>query len=415
MQSTQVLLKGLTSKIHPQLPLSRRESLQLLASLTTSFQHQLANEFGPIPPKRPPPACRNSSSQEQSPLRMTSQSSAALHIDNLLANPLLAKQPGHLTTDPKAEIHAKLSDNPVMWFEDQFVRGAATQATLKMFVRLLSERYYYTGSRLDTTNLDGGRLALQWFDSIGVSAPQACMELDEHPSPSFTHRLTKILVAEGRLDVLSHWLGMGEESFQDPQARFLWKGAILNTMMVLQIKNEEVEVALKTFLAHVSELGHSRHARAAGLTIVRHFAHHSTSGIPTTLYDDLIASAPVWNKSTNGTKFIKAVLALHHPNGAQTGPGSSLMIHSIDDPLKLRSSKAKYNIFKIQFYIDLANELLAQNKHQEATTVMEVIRVAFAKELSLEVNAKHVGPEENNCPSEDELANVRLLEALSLG
>src|SRR5690348_15716553 len=91
------VLSTLASKIHPQLPLSPRESQQLLTLLTTSFRAHLDREH-PLPEssqnRHTQKPTGSNARRASSPAQATSSyASATQHIDSILTNPLFAVKP----------------------------------------------------------------------------------------------------------------------------------------------------------------------------------------------------------------------------------------------------------------------------------------------------------------------------------
>ena len=117
MQSTvgQRALSTLAKKLHPQLPLTPRESQQLLSLLTTSFRTHLDREH-PVEAQTPN-ARKAVSNEDREALHTTSSAAlASQHIDAVLSNPLFAVKPSRRGSE------AAVSDilkNPMGWFTNE--------------------------------------------------------------------------------------------------------------------------------------------------------------------------------------------------------------------------------------------------------------------------------------------------------
>ncbi|KAF2745208.1 hypothetical protein M011DRAFT_388815, partial [Sporormia fimetaria CBS 119925] len=131
-------LKALASKLHPSLPLTPRESAQLLALLTSSFRAHLDRAHPGTPSAETKHASKPFSSKE-APLApaISSHVSATRHIDSILTNPLFAVQPHPRGTDARSpQTHDPL-DDPVSWFMNQAAMGAVTPHKAAFCLRTL--------------------------------------------------------------------------------------------------------------------------------------------------------------------------------------------------------------------------------------------------------------------------------------
>ena len=87
-------LSTLAAKIHPQLPLSPRESQQLLNLLTTSFRAHLDRAHPQPETPQDSHAGNRSGRRNSSPARVASSYVLATrHMDSILTNPLFAVTP----------------------------------------------------------------------------------------------------------------------------------------------------------------------------------------------------------------------------------------------------------------------------------------------------------------------------------
>ncbi|KAG9822842.1 hypothetical protein KCU68_g16492, partial [Aureobasidium melanogenum] len=116
--SVQQAFKSLTSRIHPQLPLSERESKRLLNALTSSFRSHLDHHHN----HDAAASVTSASASTQHPL--SSSTATDRHLASILTNPLLTK-PVH------QQLKAK-SKHPIALFEDQVAAGRANLPSARL-------------------------------------------------------------------------------------------------------------------------------------------------------------------------------------------------------------------------------------------------------------------------------------------
>ena len=128
-------LKSLASKLHPQLPLSPRESQRLLTALTSSFRQRLDEAHPPrqagggdARPKPEPAAALKAGAQS---LHSSSAGLADKHLASVLTNPLLVKhdgkgQPKLDYASAKIELVKNPAKEPISLLEEYHKKGAAT-------------------------------------------------------------------------------------------------------------------------------------------------------------------------------------------------------------------------------------------------------------------------------------------------
>ena len=116
-------LKSLVSKLHPQLPLSPKESQRLLTALTSSFRKQL-DEAHPRQAQdedvRPKLDRMGPVNPGYHGLHTSSVSFADKHLASVLTNPLLAKtaadeKPGVAYEKAKLELEQNPDKDPIHW------------------------------------------------------------------------------------------------------------------------------------------------------------------------------------------------------------------------------------------------------------------------------------------------------------
>jgi DNA-directed RNA polymerase subunit RPC12/RpoP len=130
--------KSLAAAIHPQLPLSPKESSRLLTALTSSFRKHLDEVH---PPKaieeggkhgKPIPQPGVGSAKISKHAMHSSAALADKHLASVLTNPLLAKGPGSVKSpdqeyaSAKVELQKNPAKDPISLLEEYQERGVAT-------------------------------------------------------------------------------------------------------------------------------------------------------------------------------------------------------------------------------------------------------------------------------------------------
>lgn len=125
-------LKSLASKLHPQLPLSARESQRLLTALTTSFRKQLDQAHPPRSEGQDgakPEGGLSKAGTKQ--VHSSSATFADRHLASVLTNPLLSKADAAPKSDPnlesaKIDLDGEYATNPISLLEKYHEKGVAT-------------------------------------------------------------------------------------------------------------------------------------------------------------------------------------------------------------------------------------------------------------------------------------------------
>ncbi|KAK2767790.1 Saccharopine dehydrogenase [Arachnomyces sp. PD_36] len=141
MKSTSILsLKSWTSKIHPPLPRTPRETEQLHAALTSSFRRQLDQQF---PPVQSTPSTGSQSrigpndGQPHSAPRSSAQSTDS-HMRNILNHPLFSQAPprnpsslSRESTNTQLDSDGRLAKEPMASFDNMVALGTADYVTVR--------------------------------------------------------------------------------------------------------------------------------------------------------------------------------------------------------------------------------------------------------------------------------------------
>jgi len=195
-------------KIHPPLPLSPRESTQLLNLLTTSFRRQLDREHGTagseagannkatatVSPSKLAPLKHRRYSQSNSDARFPTDR----HLNSILTNPLFKN------VVKESESSSQQLRDPMEIFDEAcgkgFMKLEYAAACLKAKKRKIVKSSVLS-VRDGMKSSGAGSKTLKWMFSSGIANESLFLE-DE----AFSEILVEFLVAEGRQSVVWSWL-----------------------------------------------------------------------------------------------------------------------------------------------------------------------------------------------------------------
>ena len=366
--SRQSLFKALTSKIHPPLPLTPRDSHKLLGLLNESFRHQLHVE----------PA--------EHTLGKLSPTNA--HVQSVLSSPLFRGPPKRskgqsrdkrITGKDVANIQDLLVA-PMQYFQEQVVAG---QATLDLARRCLNvQRHNRVNYKLPMPPDTGGdsetgaHAVLHWLWASGL---EESMEFVH--KPDFLHELVLQMVIENRDDQLWKWVWRLEKAWTEhtpnsepsPFATPSVNSSELLTRFVRAVSavRESIDDAINVFIKASTEFQRSFPSRAAKVlkrpaTELSYLVlRANATPISEPLYDDLLS---ILRQLQICSLAINARLSLYHPSKPDVSK-ALIMIKGEYIPGQ-PTSRCKFHFERMCLR---ANELLvAAGRERDAKEVMEV-------------------------------------------
>jgi hypothetical protein len=375
--SIQQAFKSLTSRIHPQLPLSERESQRLLNALTSSFRSQLEHHDHNHDAATSTPTA---SATVQPAL--SSATATDLHLASILTNPLLSK-PVH------QQLKAK-SKHPIALFEDQVAAGRANLVS----ARLCLEAFRQSLSSLPPAQVQqhiiryaAGSRALRW---LWTSAQTH--SLDFTRDARFTNQLAYFLVNEAKESALWELIDTPVATSPTLTAKeaSLRKGLLLASIVKthLSASNHSLEPALAAFFRAI-DTSHTTHASVshAGIYLTQALVklnHFSAAEV--TLYDQFIDAIPRWTKRHPGRAVYRiANLALHHPTTPSADPALDfirLHLRPLASHPFLNPTTASQKSTVFAFFFDTVKLLQKQEHFDDALWVMEFMQQRFPDELA---------------------------------
>lgn len=387
--------KSIASRIHPQLPLSEKESQRLLNALTSSFRQQLDQEHpDPVSRRRSVDVPRPSTS----PVLQSSSTSTDLHLASILTNPLFGRS--HNASDAAiSQLKAK-SKHPIKLFEEYASKGIATidvaHLCLNAFRKSLNN-VSATAAREETERIAAGARVLRWLWSSGTVHTQAVTE-----DRKFLDTLAYFLIVEGREGAL--WELMmtpnhaTETSLPIKESRKL-NGMLLCSIVKTHLSDLRVNVtAALTAFFHAAETNDKTSAVTAlphiplflaGTYLTRALVNPSSEVNPSpshiALYDRFIESCPMWDKTSQERALYRvANLKLHHPVSPSARDALyfiRLLKQSPSHPFLSPTTKSqKTDVFN--FFFNTVRLLHKQGSADDAAWVMEFMQHKFVKDLA---------------------------------
>lgn len=383
MQSTagQRALSTLASKLHPQLPLTPRESQQLLTLLTSSFRTHLDREHPISVPEKDQSSvvCKtiNHDHHESSRAR-SSYALATQHIDAVLTNPLFAVK--HSSRGSELAASDVLRD-PMAWFLTQIATGTATLSKASLCLEMLDKRT--TGQTLPLhQGKTPGALISDWLRSSGLDTSKEFLDMcvaqpkTQQSANTFISRLVSLLVADGKKTLVWSWIRRPLQSDLDRQKNLLFKKHLLKHMVQAEA-SRDLYRGISSFRRACEIIEQTDRSyeilRPAGQYLVQAIMSRPTDTIDPALYNSFRHTTRLW--ITGGwAHAVTSMLSLHHPTSASALPG----LRFIQDPAgaaKYANAMPSQRRFIVQLSLGVAHQLLEEENYKDAQAVM-----AFAKQ-----------------------------------
>ncbi|KAH6859050.1 hypothetical protein BKA58DRAFT_393483 [Alternaria rosae] len=418
------VLSTLASKIHPQLPLSPRESQQLLSLLTNSFRAHLDHAHPLAPAESNPKKStreltigygqRNPSANRPT----SSYDSATQHIDSILNNPLFAVKPRRRGSRSAA---SDILREPLVWFVDEIAAGSATLPKAAMCLELLEKTTSQTSSLKDGRS--SATVLAEWLRTSGSDTSKQFLDmsiLKTGRGSKFLDKLVALFVAEGETTALWRWFirpneQRVKETGLDVARIATFRQQLLAKMVVFAADNS-LASGLATFMQAfrlVENAGHEAAydiLRSAGGHLVNRIISNTDDMLEPELYQLFLLSTPRWLGEWSPA--VESMLWLHHPSAPSTGPG----LHFVQNPdgavRFVEASRSRRN-FLVQLCLGTARQLMEQENFAEAQIVMQFTKDHFA-DIVLPKEAVIEPPKEEQRRARREQENLRLLDRLVL-
>ncbi|KAH0371916.1 hypothetical protein KCU65_g1455, partial [Aureobasidium melanogenum] len=374
--SVQQAFKSLTSRIHPQLPLSERESQRLLNALTSSFRSHLDHHH-----HNHDAAASATSASPSTQHQISSTSATDRHLASILTNPLLTK-PVH------QQLKAK-SKHPVALFEDQVAAGRANLPS----ARLCLEAFRTSLSSLPPAQVKhhiaryaAGSRALRWLWT-SAHTRSLSFALDAR----FCTHLAFFLIYEGKESALWELIDTPVATSANLTAKeaSMRKGLLLSSIVKthLSAPDKSLDSALSAFFRALdtSQTSHASitHAGVQLTGALVKFGHFSDSDVA--LYDKFIDAVPRWTKKHPDRAIYRiANLTLHHPTTPSADPALDFIreLRPLASHPFLNPNTASQRTTVFAFFFDTVKVLQEQERFDDALWVMEFMQQKFPEEFA---------------------------------
>ncbi|KAI4722897.1 hypothetical protein E4T48_00945 [Aureobasidium sp. EXF-10727] len=376
--SVQQAFKSLASRIHPQLPLSERESQRLLNALTSSFRSQLEHHHHNHDAAVSAASASASASTQPSlsPITATDR-----HLASILTNPLLTK-PVHQQLKSK-------SKHPIALFEDQVAAGRANLPS----ARLCLEAFRNSLSSLTPaqvkdhiTRYAAGSRALRWLWTSAYTRSLS-FALDAR----FCSHLAFFLIHEGKEAALWELIDTPVATSPNLTAReaSLRKGLLLSSIVKTHLSgpDQSLESALSAFFRAL-DTSQTSHASTthAGVHLTQTLVKQNLfSQSDVALYDKFIDSVPRWTKNHPDRAIYRiANLTIHHPTTPSADPALDFIreLRPLASHPFLNPSTASQRSTVFAFFFDTVALLQKQERYDDALWVMEFMQQRFPDEFA---------------------------------
>lgn len=413
------MLSSLASKLHPQLPLSPRESQQLLTLLTTSFRAHLDREH-PLPEHRRAQKPVGSSGQRSPSLTRipSSHASATRHIDSILTNPLFAVKPTRRVSEPAA---VDVLRDPVGWFVDQIATGAATLPRAGMCLELLDVASE-SSSRLYSGKTTASVFA-EWLRSSGLELSREFVHQLSSKSSTQSKSMDKLVTlmfAEGGASAPWRWFIRSpeqrtKETKLDAKTILNFRQKLLLRMVSTQTHrslDEGLAVFMQAFRMAEIEGVETAYAvlRPAGAHLVNRITSTSDHTTDLRLYQSFLLSSQRWLGSWS--QAVESMLWLYHPTQRNATSGLKFLQDSQGAITHVHGPQSRRN-FLVQLCLGVARQLLEEERYAEAQIAMQFSKEHFA-DLVLPRASSPVTQPAVRSKQRRERENLEMLDQLAL-
>jgi len=381
-------LSTLASKLHPQLPLTPRESQQLLQLLTTSFRTHLDREH----PVATPEARSKTPSHAATKDRVASSHGlAAQHIDSILTNPLFARKPQRRGSEAVA---VDIIKDPLSWFLDQVASGTADLSKAAICLQLLRTDLDRPGERSNTVKeRRPASLMAEWLHTSGLDTSKEFLDklnLSTTIARSSISSLIPMLLNEGNEAPLWRWFTRTTELRMEDTGMDVYQIQSFRTQLLSDMtavaRTISLDSAFTVFLrAHDMVLKGNfglapmviqpAGARLANV-IISQPQIASSANCSSDLYHSFLLSTSNW--LNHWSSAVQAMLYLHHPTEPTTQPGLAFIKDPKGAVQFVNSTKSRRH-FLVQLCLGVARQLVAEENFPDAQVAMSFTKDHFAE------------------------------------
>ncbi|KAI9645027.1 hypothetical protein NHQ30_007066 [Ciborinia camelliae] len=397
-------------KLHQPLPLTQRESTQLLELLTTSFRQQLDSEHGPSNAKVETSPCHKQHENGR-PRRLSDSGHKHTdrHLKSILTNPLFSQrtqrsEPGSIR-------------DPMDTFDRAVGRGMMTLNSAKAILIAKKRQLQSSHETLEESMKKSGAgiKILRWLTSSGLNQNTEFLLHD----PRFGALLFEFMRAEGYEEVFWEWINKAIHETSATKAEFRGLAHLLSNIVKL---TSRVEASLNTSISillrvvNMSKDLRSENVQSLLVGPGQHVFHSIVEGTRQVREATSLESFKSFQQ-------ILPVFSIHDVDLHTLdiySPYHQSADHFLEFLRQRPCSKEsesedlrrpfEHNEAKKMVSISLmaAKLLLEQNRVNDATWVMEWLRTSYPKLLGIETDIQERRGEI------DEASSIQILESFSI-
>lgn len=372
--SSPLLFRRLASRIHPQFPLSQRESQQLLQLLTTSFRNHLdknhpisavEDEGIPKSDNQEP----SGSTADGNPVRYSSHQLADRHMSALLSHPLFSTKP--ISSRPPGErprLH-QYSHDPLTWLHGRFTNGSVTIETISGSLKVMFDLNNPAAYILKHS---AGSKILEWSRA---SSRMNCALLCGNPYLRW--HLCDALLLENRPDLIWDWASHSTMTDIAKCRLFRTYGNLVTHKAQYRTINPSMEIALKALSKGFtpSDVSH-----LASRIVEQILFKQGQIEISPDFLDRLSQKLPAWS---DGHHFQGAVVDLFHPNKSSTRRAIGFFEHHVSHPKIYQDALFQKKRQAVALLLSLARRLSEEKNYDIAVKVSNWVKEKCSKEFGL--------------------------------
>lgn len=401
MKSTPIFnLKSWTSKIHPPLPRTPRQSEQLHSLLTSSFRRQLDQQFPPVqstPSADSNPRSGPSDGQQHSTQHSSAQS-ADRHMRTVLDHPLFNLVPSrnlssteNKSTDILLNGNRRLVEEPMALFDDMVALGTADHHTVQ---QCLNAQLTLIGASSEEPIHDkmkqsgAGSRAVAWFWAADSESRKQLFRCRRTIAS-----VMKFMVAENLQRVVVTWLrlfqkldvggGSGELSITEART---FQHHLLAEFVAAEISyGRGIQSALSYYTQAYELLSPSKESvlsnetdaalRFTGFYLARWTVEHGHSpevkAIPVELFDEFSRISLRWSRRPH---FWAASIQVYHPTQPSAKAALEYLKQQSSSNHRLWKAPRREGILGLS--LEAAQLSLVQEKYNDANWLID-----YAKQL----------------------------------
>lgn len=396
-------LKSWTSKIHPPLPRTPRESQQLLSMLTSSFRRQLDKQHPPVETvaeELPSSQTTTVNSKEAAPHDLNSSAASAhAHVKSILEHPLFNVVPskdsqplsGDTTKPVIRHVTSRhdgwMAANPMACLEERIAAGTATAHAI---ANALNAQMWVIRNTPGLSLREGmrksraGSKAVSWFHSTDPASRNFFFN-----SANCLHAIMPFLMVENLRHIGKQWLQMlydcnvsaGEEGRISLAAARWRQRKLLESFIDADLGfGEGLKSSLEFFFWAVdsapkgAKYDLSREDRSplfyAGLNLahfmVRYGHHDSVRSLPPKTMDRFLCLSHIWSRDPH---FWSSTLHLYHPSRPTAGPALEFARRLATQDLERLHPSLQMR--RLKTILVAAQLLLEQNRNGDAAWLLK--------------------------------------------